>query len=330
MIPHRALFVTRTGFPPRMEWREVPAVRPKADEIVVRIAATTLSWGDAIQASGAYVGGPQPPYTPGHDFSGEVVDAGSDVLNEIVGTRVFGLLPYGGALAEFVAMPASWASPTPDAIDDVAAASIAASFFTADAALHFLGEPKQNDIVVIHAGAGGLGSAAIQLCAAAGVSHILATASSSERQAFALSMGAHTACNYEEFASRADEISNGRGVDLVIESVGGSVFDDSVRALAPFGRLVSVGASSAAAVGPLRMTRIWRNSISLAGIHLSSWITDYPDRLEPTRTRISNLLAAGSIRAAVDTVLSGSQVEQAFQRLSERSVQGRIAVTAFH
>lgn len=327
---HRALFVTRTGSAPAMEWRDMPCPQPAAGEILVRIAASTLSWGDAIQAQGRYVGGPTPPYVPGHDFAGEIVAVGSGVAGASVGTRVFGLLPHGGALAEHVAMPAGWASATPDGVSDVAAAAIAASFFTADAALHFPGAPRAEDLLVVHAGAGGLGSAAIQLGVALGIGRIFATAEGQERQDFARAMGAHAACGYADFAEMLAQFSGGRGADLILESVGGALFDASIRALAPFGRLVSVGASSAEAPGPLRMTRIWRNSLSLAGIHLSSWITDFPERLAPTRQRVAQLLAAGRIRAVVDSTVPAADAAQAFQRLSARSVRGRIAVTLQH
>ncbi|WP_129782477.1 quinone oxidoreductase family protein [Peristeroidobacter soli] len=322
----KALVVNKVGVDPTMGWACRPVPTPGEGELLVEVHAVTLSWGDVIQAGGAYVGGPVPPFTPGHDFSGKVVGVGAQVDADRLGTRVFGLLPAGGSLAEFIVVPAADVDEIPGALDYVGAAAIPASFLTADAALNMTKPLSSDDVVIVHAGAGGLGSAALQLCRAARVKLLIATAGTGERGQFARELGADHVATYENFAEVVGDLTGGRGADLILDSIGGTVFDRSIAALAPFGRLVSVGATSAEAAGRLRLSELWRKSITVAGLHLSRWAAERPARVIEIRQRILNLLQRNEIRPLVGEVYGAERFQDAYRALASRQVRGRAAI----
>ena len=181
-----------------------------------------LAWGDVLQAQGKYSGGPSGPFVPGHEFVGEVVGFGDcrPSVDYAIGDRIFGLLPRGGALAELVAAPATWVDRVPGHLTDAEAAAVPSSFFTADAALFTMGRLSAGEVVVVQAAAGGFGSAAVQLARAHGARQIIGTAGSTSRRDFARSLGATAGAGYDDLREVVDEVTDGRGVDLALESVG--------------------------------------------------------------------------------------------------------------
>ena len=149
----------------RPRWSPVARAEAQAGDVLVRITAVGLAWGDVLQAQGKYSGGPSGPFVPGHEFVGEVVGFGDcrPSVDYAIGDRIFGLLPRGGALAELVAAPATWFDRVPAHLTDAEAAAVPSSFFTADAALFTMGRLDAGEVVVVQAAAGGFGSAAVQL-----------------------------------------------------------------------------------------------------------------------------------------------------------------------
>lgn len=314
--------------PDALRWEDRARPEPGDGELLIRVSAVGLAWSDLLQCEGAYHGGgPQPPFTPGFELAGEVAGHGSSVDGPAVGDRVFGFLPGPGALAEYVTAPAAVFDRVPDRLSDVEAAAFIVPFYTADAALVTVGRLQRGEAVLIHAAAGGVGAAAVQLCRAYGASPIIATAGSEERRAYARRIGADVVAGYDEVADRALEATGGAGVDVVLESVGGQAFDHSLAALAPLGRLVSIGASSGEPPRRLRLPVLWNRAVSVAGVHILRWQNERPDLLAPTRRRVLDLLEKGEIAPTVGATFAISEVADALRALRSREVIGRVVVT---
>jgi NADPH2:quinone reductase len=239
---------------------------------------------------------------------------------------MFGFLPYGGAFAERVLVPAAQFSEVPGQVSDEAAAAFVTSFLTADAALCTVGHLQRGETVVVQAAAGGLGGAAVQLCRLYGAGTVIGTAGSAERREYVRSIGADVAVHYSEVEEAVRDVTGGRGADLVLESVGGDAFDQSVACLHQLGRLVTLGASSGQRPSSLRLSVLWSRGISVAGLHLTRWMEDMPELLDPSRSRTLEALARGKITPAVGATFSIKNVADAFQALHGRVVNGKVVV----
>ena len=320
----KAALVTEFG-PDQPIWTDMPEPAAPPGHVVVAVAAASLAWGDILQARGGYAGGPVPPFVPGHDFAGEVLSVGEGVHQRWVGRRTYGFLPRGGGFAERIAVPVQALEEIPEHMSFAQAAAVPASFMTADCALEIAGGVKSTDIVLVQAGAGGLGSAAIQLCRLAGVRGMVATASTPERRSFAQAQGADIATDYDGFED-ACRLLSPSGPTLCVESVGGEIFDRSVRCLTEFGRLVSVGASSGGSPKRIALPLLWHRMIRITGVHLTRMAAMAPDMVQASQKRIAVLLAAGSIHPLPARCFPVTRLNDAFAALESRTQSGRIIV----
>lgn len=322
----RALTVTGAD---KLAWLEAPApLPPGPGEALVRVHAFAVNWADLLESSGRYPGGASPPFIAGHDCTGVVVAVGAGVEMPVPGDRVFGTVPRGGAAAEFVSGRAEWFHRVPAGLDDAAASGLAAPFFTADAALVIFGRIERGESVLIHAAAGGFGSAAVQLARAYGAGTIVATAGSAHKLEHVASFGADVLVDYtdDDFVARTNDATGGRGVDIVIESVGGDVLGASFDCIAPAGRIVSVGATSGASTKRLRLQTLFEKGIAVAGFTLGTWIEHHPQLLVPVANRVLAELEAGRVRPVVGGVFAADDVAAAYELLRTRQSIGRLAV----
>lgn len=325
----KALRFGRHGGPEVLRWDDVPRPVPAAGEVLVAVRAFAVNWADLLERAGRYPGTPTPPYVTGHDLVGTVVATGPDTAVPEIGSRVFGVIPRGGAAAEFVAAPADQVYPAPAAFSDAQAAGAAGPYLTADAAIVTLGRLGKGEDVLVHAAAGGYGSAAVQLCRAYGAGRIIATAGSAEKAARAAEWGADVTIDYTrtDFVDVVREVTGGRGVPLVLESVGGDVLGRSFDCLAPAGRLVSVGASSGHSSERFRLHTLFELGVSVAGFTLGQWLTDHPDLVRPSVRRVLEAFERGSATPVVGRVFPASEARAAHELLAERRSVGRTVVT---
>jgi NADPH:quinone reductase len=324
----KALRFAEHGGPEVLTWDDVPEPVPGPGELLVRVSAFAVNWADLLERAGRYPGSPPPPYATGHDLAGVVVGHGPGVTGPAAGTRVFGVIPRGGAAADLVAAPASQLYPAPEALTDVEAAGAAGPYLTADAAIMTLGRLRPGDDVLVQAAAGAYGSAAVQLCRAYGAGRIFATAGTAEKAARACEWGADVAINYtdEDFREVVREHTDGRGVDLVLESVGGEVLERSLDCVRPGGTLVSVGASSGRSTSRFRLHTLFELGISVAGFTLGRWLDDQPQLVEPSVRRVLEHLGHDGVRPVVARVFAPDDVAEAHQFLADRRSVGRTVV----
>lgn len=325
----RALVVTRHGGPEVLVWREMPEPVVAAGELLVRTRAVGLQWADLLEREGRYPGGPQPPFVGGHEVVGDIVAHGEGVSGPPLGTRVSGAVPRGGAAAELVAVPAHWMHIVPDGVGDEAAAGLIGPFLTADLAIVTFGRLVAGDAVVVHAAAGSFGSAAVQLCGAYGAVPIVATAGSDEKLARVRQWGAEVLVNYtrSDFVPAVMQATDGRGVDLVLESVGGDVLGRSFDCLRPGGRLISVGASSGHSSRRFRLQTLFEKGIVVGGFTLGVWLEHHSELVAPAADRVLGLVEEGRVAPVVGAVFAAGDAADAHRFLQNRRSIGRTVVS---
>lgn len=238
----KAIVITRPGGPDVLEIQNLPEPRPGPDQILVRVRATALNRADILQRQGHY----PPPAgvrsdVPGLEFSGEVEAVGARVTGCEVGSRVMGLLP-GESYAEKIVTWERLALPIPDEMSFVEATAIPEVFLTAYDALLLQARLKAGEAVLIHGVGSGVGTAAVQIARLAGAK-TFGTASSDQKLSRATELGLDIGINYkrEDFSDIVREHTSGRGVDVVLDVVGGPYVEKNLGSLAPLGRLMLVG-----------------------------------------------------------------------------------------
>lgn len=251
--------------PPQLLWEDVPDPTYKPDEVLVAVRTTAVNRADLLQAVGGYP--PPPGASPilGLEMAGEITAVGEAVTNWQVGDRVCALLP-GGGYAELAAVPAGMLLPVPTSWSYAQATAVPEAWLTAYVNLFQEGELAEGEIVLIHAGASGVGTAAIQLARAVGARPWV-TAGTAEKLAFCRELGAELAVNYKEadWPTAVAEASQGQGVNLILDPVGGNYFQDNLNALAPHGRLVNIGLLSGGRVEKLNIAPILRRRLQIKG-----------------------------------------------------------------
>lgn len=234
----KAITFTQPGGPEVLQWGEAPDPQPGPDELLVRVRATAVNRADLLQRRGGYA--PPPGASPilGLELTGEVIEPNGMFQ---AGDRVMAVVT-GGGYAERAAVPVGMAIRVPDALSFEQAAAIPEAFLTAYLNLFTLGKLQAGETALIHAGASGVGTAAIQLARAAGAT-VITTAGSEAKLARCRELGASVTINYREesFAERVREVTQGRGADVILDFVGAPYWEGNMAASAPYGRLMLIG-----------------------------------------------------------------------------------------
>ena len=246
--------ITKAGGPNVLDIQEIPIPEPAEHEVCIAVHYAGINFADTLMRLGFYQPRPPFPFTPGYEVSGVVHALGKDVEGFELGQRVVGLMRTGGQ-ASHVLTDASRTLPIPDEISLEAAASMPVTYITAHHMLHHLGNLKPTDSVLIHGGGGGVGTAALQLCQWVGVTNVWSTASAGKadiiRSYDAVAIDRHN----ENFVEIVRSQTNGRGVDHVLDPIGGEHLKRSLSVLAQGGKLYTYGMSSAA---PSSKRSLWK------------------------------------------------------------------------
>lgn len=300
---------------------------PKEGETLVQVEACSVNRADLLQRRGLYP--PPPGASPllGLDFAGFVVEAPAGGAVVKGSERVFGIVA-GGGYGRYAAVPVEHLVRIPENLSFIEAAAAAEVFFTAYYNLLVLAEMKAADTVLLHGGGSGVGTAAIQLCSAIGA-RVLITAGSDEKIKRAIDLGAFAGINYrrEDFSKRAMEITEGQGVDIVLDCIGAPYLAGHLEALRPRGRLVLIGlmGGSSAEIG---LAPILVKRLKIIGSVLRSQSRE--EKAEITRgfTRtVVPLLESGRVKPVVDRIFSISEVDEAHRYLASGEHFGKIVLT---
>jgi NADPH2:quinone reductase len=262
--PMKAIQFDRLGGPEVMELREVPMPELRPGTVVVKNRVIALNYGDVFFIKGQYLVKPVFPDIPGMEAAGVIEAMAPDVTGLVPGMRVayIGM----GAYAEFTRIRASRIIPIPDTTTFEQAAAFPIAVLTAWHLIHSCHNTTANQIVLVHSAAGGVGIAAVQIARAAGA-HVIGTVSSDDKAALVLKFGAQNVINYatHDFAAETMRITNGRGVDLILDAVGKPTFEKGLTCLAPFGHLILYG-SAGGAPDPVDLRRhLLAKSLKVSG-----------------------------------------------------------------
>jgi NADPH:quinone reductase len=305
----------------------VDAQPPKADGrgVLVSVSTCALNFADSLLCQGSYQEKPPLPFTPGLEVCGHIEDPGASGLD--AGRRVlaFPALPDGG-LAEVCRAEPDDVHPVPDSLDDPHAAALGVTYQTGWFGLYHRAGLQADDTVLVHAGAGGVGSAAIQLARARGA-RVIATAGGPDKTARCLELGAEVAIDYrtEDFVAATNELTDGRGADVIYDSVGGETFHRSRRCIAFEGRIVIVGfAGGEIADAPTNHLLV--KNYSVVGLHWSLYRKRRPELVRAAHDDLVELFERGRIDPAVSEVVALPGAADALTQLAGRATTGKLVV----
>jgi len=305
---------------------DVPDPVPGPGELLVRVDAVALNFPDVLMCAGLYQEKPPLPFTPGLEVAGTVLAAGEGTA-QVPGDRVLGgpPLPAGG-LAELAVLPASGAFAVPDGMPAAEAAGLLITYQTAYVGLHRRAALRAGETLLVHAGAGGVGSAAVQIGLAAGA-RVIAAAGGPGKVAVCRELGAHEVIDYrsEDVASRVKEITAGRGADVIWDPVGGDVFDASRRCIAFEGRLVVVGFAGGR-IPEIPAGHVLVKNYSVVGLHWGLYRSRDPQVVLDAHAALTRLYAEGRVRPLVSERVPMAGAPEALTRLAARATVGKVVV----
>jgi NADPH:quinone reductase len=318
----RAWLVHAWGEPETMEWAEVDAPVPGAGQVRIRIRAAGINFFDLMQVQGKYQVKPPFPFTPGAEIAGEVDAVGTGVSEWCVGDRVLAL-PMGAGFAEFAVANVVRVFPVPDGMDWTQAAALPVVYHTSYFALKDRAALRVREWLLVHAGASGVGMAAIQLGRAFGA-RVIASTGAAEKVEFALRQGAEYALNYREddWVDRVKQITSGRGADVIYDPVGGDIFDLSSKCIAPGGRLLVVGFASGR-IPSIAANRILFKAMSVTGVYWGGQLETNPAAIAETQGALERLWREGKIRPEISHTYPLGEAPRALRDVAERKVLGK-------
>lgn len=295
-----------------------------ADGVVIDVYAAGVAFPDALQTRGLYQHKAELPYVPGAEIAGVVrsAPAGAHVST---GDRVAGLTMLTGGMAEVVALPADRVFALPDSVSFEAGAGLLFNDLTVHCALRTRGRLVPGETVLVHGAAGGIGTSTLRLAAAWGASRIIAVVSTEDKAAVARAAGATDVVLADHFKDAVKELTGGRGVELIVDPVGGDRFTDSLRSLAPGGRLLVVGFTGGE-IPTVKVNRLLLNNVDVIGVGWGAWAATHPGYLHEQWAELEPLLASGLITAPDPVVYPLERAGDAIASLEDRSAKGKVVV----
>ena len=296
-----------------MDLVDVPEPSPGPGEKIVRVTRTGINFADTHTTGNDYLAKQTLPFIPGQELAGVTED----------GQRVCAVVP-SGAYAEVAAVPESRLVPIPDGVDDDQAAGLLIQGLTADAILRISANMQPGESVVVNAAAGGTGSLCVQIARAMGAGNIIAMASSEEKRQLTLDLGADVAVD-----SRSDDLgaevlaaNGGEMVDVVLEMAGGKAFDDLLRTIAPFGRIVTFGIASKEQ-NTVRTGHLMRNTRAVIGFWMVHLLAR-PEMANACIGRVLDAAARGELKTVVGGTFGFGDVKRVHEDLAARRTIGKI------
>jgi tumor protein p53-inducible protein 3 len=323
----RAVTVKQPGGVDRLAIDEVPTPEPRQGELLVRVRAAALNRADILQREGNYPPPPGASEILGLDVSGVVERPGSGCRRYKEGDRVFGLLP-GGGYAQYAVIPEEMAMPIPGELTFEQAAAVPEVFLTAFQVLFWIGRLEAGETVLVHAGASGVGTAAIQLAGKAGAS-VLTTTGADEKCERCRALGAVRAINYrsEDFAAAVQDHTRGEGVDLILDFVAAAYWEKNISVLRTDGRMVLISLLGGSMVQGVDLGRIQKKRLQITGTTLRGRPEEYKIRLTREFADFGLAkLAEGSLKPVVDSVFPWTQVAAAHARMEANRNVGKIVL----
>jgi NADPH:quinone reductase len=318
----RAAVVRACGPPESITVEERPAPTPAAGEVVAQVLAAGVNFADLLMVAGRYQVKPALPFVPGLEFCGLVTGVAPDVEHWRPGDRVMGATSDGGCFAEQVAVPARQIFHAPESLSLELAAQFLIAHGTAAYALK-RAQLQAGETILVSGAGGGVGVAAVDIAARAGA-RVIAAAGSPEKLAAARAHGAHETIRYEAGALRStiSNLTAGRGVAVVLDTVGGTFFDEALRCTARFGRILVVGFASGS-IPRIPAEYLLLKNLSVLGIGFGGILATDPGAAQTIIDHLVILHSQRPFQAEVGGRFSLDEIPRALQRLADRAVVGK-------
>jgi len=332
----RQIWITKAGAPEVLQVKEAPDPEPGDGDVRIRVRAAGINFADLMARVGLYPDAPKIPCVVGYEVAGVVDAVGKAVTRVAVGDRVFGMPKFGG-YTDTLVLPAEQAFRMPTAMSFEEAAALPVVYLTAHHMMLYTGNLRRRSKVLVHSAAGGVGLAAIQL-AKTRECEIFGIASKSKHE-FLRAQGCHHPIDHEaDYAAEVRRLTNGRGVDLVLDPVGGPSWTTGYDLLAPAGRLVAFGLSAAAggktrsllhAIGQVVRIKSWKpdklmsDNKEIAGVNMGHLFGEIAMLTEQFESLIA-MYEAGQIKPHVDRTFPFSEAAAAHHYLHERKAKGKV------
>lgn len=304
--------------------RDIP--EPGFGQVQVKVGAVGIGLPDVLMCHGKYAFKPELPFTPGQEICG-IVSAVGEGCSLSVGDRVMGITCFidgHGGFAEYCLANESTVYPVGEGMPDTDAAAFCIPYHTAIAGLKLQGKMQPGEMLLVHGAAGGSGYTAIQLGKAMGAT-VIATAGTAEKLDFCLAQGADHAINYREddWVAQVMNLTDGRGVDVVYDPVGGDIFEQSLECCASGGRLLAIGFASGRWGSPATQDLVMKNC-SVVGVFVGAYSHA---QLLPSHLELLEYYRQGQISLRLDAIIGLDQLAGYLERLERREVQGKVVVS---
>ncbi len=317
----RAVQVISPTGPADVVVNEVPEPTPGPNDVLVEVHRVGISFPDLLLSKGEYQLKPDPPFTLGVDFAGVVV-SGPDGYEP--GQRVAGVGGWGGG-AELVANPADSTFLLPDNISFDEGAALPMNYLTAQFALAERGALKPGETVLIHGAAGGVGTASIQVAKGYGA-RTIAVVSTDEKAAIAKAAGANETVLVDGFKDAVKELTGGKGVDVIVDVVGGDLFTDSLRSLGTQGRLLVVGFAAGQGIPEVKVNRLLLNNVDVRGVGWGAYAMFRPGYMHEQWAELLPMMESGVVKPPIGATYELEEFGQALADMDDRKTLGKSVV----
>ena len=321
----RAVVVDRWMKPSDLTVSEVPDPVAGPGTLLVEVKAAGCNFFDILMVQGQYQVKPPFPFIPGAEVGGVVLEVGEGVTGFAPGDRVFASAGIG-AFAERTVVPAKGAFALPEGMSFAEGAALPIVYPTSYAGLVYRAALQPGEDLLVHAAAGGVGIAAVQIGKALGA-RVLATAGSADKLEVARRAGADVLIDYrnEDFVERVKAETGGKGADVIYDSVGGDVFDRSLKCIAWNGRLLVIGFASGT-IPTVKANRILLKNIAITGLHWGAHVTNDPAKIPETFAALLELYAQGKIAPVIYDTYPLEELPTALEALASRKTYGKVIV----
>ncbi|MEN0056741.1 MAG: NAD(P)H-quinone oxidoreductase [Mucilaginibacter sp.] len=323
----KAIIITQPGKPSVLQIAERPKPTFSVNEVLIKVAAAGINRPDVLQRQGKY---PPPANVvqdiPGLEIAGTIVEAGADVTRWKVGDKVCALVS-GGGYAEYCSVPEQQSLPVPDGLSFIEAASLPETYFTVWSNVFDRGNFKDGETLLVHGGSSGIGVAAIQIAKALSRT-IYVTAGSDEKCRACEGLGAAKAINYktENFATVIEQLTNDKGVDVILDMIGGNYTPGNVRSLAVEGRLVMINTMNGKDA-EVDLARVMMRRLTITGSTLRSREVEFKGSIaQNLQKHIWPLLASGAIKPVIHAIFRPEEAAQAHELMESSGHIGKIVL----
>jgi NADPH2:quinone reductase len=324
----KAIIITQPGGPEVLQIAERPTPVCSADEVLVKVAAAGVNRPDVYQRKGNYPPPKGAPVDiPGLEIAGTIVETGANVTRWKTGDKVCALV-MGGGYAEYCNVPEGQCLPIPENLTFVEAASLPETFFTVWSNVFDRGQLKNKETLLVHGGSSGIGVAAIQMATALG-HPVYVTAGTAEKCRFCEDLGAVKAINYktENFPDVIKDLTNGKGVDVILDMIGGDYTPGNIQCLGEEGRLVMIYTMNGKDV-QVDLSVVMRKRLTITGSMLRSRDTAFKAAIAQNLGKtIWPLLASGKIKPVINAVFAANKVEDAHRLMESSEHIGKIVIS---